>query len=58
MSYEISVTENITLISLNDSPSDIAVTAKIFEFLSKDGIDVDFSDSSARLYSLPFIYGK
>lgn len=41
MSYEISVTENITLISLNDSPSDIAVTAKIFEFLSKDGIDVD-----------------
>lgn len=41
MAYEISVTENVTLISLNDSTSDIGVIAKIFEFLSNDGIDVD-----------------
>lgn len=41
MAYEVSMTENVTLISLNDSPSDIGVTAKIFEFLSDGGIDVD-----------------
>ncbi|MCH5169830.1 MAG: ACT domain-containing protein [Oscillospiraceae bacterium] len=41
MAYEVSITENVTLISLNDSPSDIGVTAKIFEFLSKNDIDVD-----------------
>lgn len=41
MAYNVSMTENVTLISLNDSPSDIGVTAKIFEFLSEGGIDVD-----------------
>lgn len=38
---KISVTENITLISLNDSPADFKIVAQIFDMLSKAGIDVD-----------------
>lgn len=38
---KISVTENVTLISLNDSPADFKIVAQIFDMLSKAGIDVD-----------------
>lgn len=53
MAYEISVTENVTLVSLNDSPSDIGVTAKIFEFLSNSGIDVDMISQIPPHASVP-----
>lgn len=41
MAYDISMTENITLISLNDSTSEISIIAQIFDFLASNGIDVD-----------------
>lgn len=53
MAYEVSITENVTLISLNDSPSDIGVTAKIFEFLSNSGIDVDMISQIPPHASVP-----
>lgn len=53
MTYEVSMTENVTLISLNDSPSDIGVTAKIFEFLSNSGIDVDMISQIPPHASVP-----
>lgn len=53
MAYKISVTENVTLVSLNDSPSDIGVTAKIFEFLSNSGIDVDMISQIPPHASVP-----
>ena len=37
----ITVIENVTLISINDSPADFKVVAQIFEMLSNAGIDVD-----------------
>ena len=37
----ITMIENITLISINDSPADFKVVAQIFEMLSNAGIDVD-----------------
>lgn len=37
----ISVFEDVTLISLNDSPTDIKLIAGIFEMISQAGIDVD-----------------
>lgn len=37
----ITVIENVTLISINDSPADFKVVAQIFEMLSSAGIDVD-----------------
>ena len=37
----ISVIENVTLISINDSPADFKVVSQIFEMLSSAGIDVD-----------------
>lgn len=38
---EITVTEDVTLISLADSPADISVIAKIFDMIARAGIDVD-----------------
>lgn len=37
----ITMIENVTLISINDSPADFKVVAQIFEMLSNSGIDVD-----------------
>lgn len=37
----ITMIENVTLISINDSPADFKVVAQIFEMLSNAGIDVD-----------------
>lgn len=37
----ITVIENVTLISINDSPADFKIIAQIFEMLSKADIDVD-----------------
>lgn len=37
----ISIIENVTLISINDSPDDFKIVAQIFEMLSNAGIDVD-----------------
>ena len=37
----ITMMENVTLISINDSPADFKVVAQIFEMLSNAGIDVD-----------------
>ncbi|MCR5484047.1 MAG: hypothetical protein K6F09_00485 [Clostridiales bacterium] len=38
---KVSVTEDVTLISLNDSPANIDVIAGIFERIAEAGIDVD-----------------
>lgn len=38
---DIIVTEDITLISLHDTPSDINIISKIFELISEAQIDVD-----------------
>lgn len=38
---EINVVEDVTLISLDDSPADISVIARIFDMISGAGIDVD-----------------
>lgn len=37
----ITMIENVTLISINDSPADFKVVSQIFEMLSNAGIDVD-----------------
>lgn len=37
----ITITENVTLISLNGSPADIKIISKIFKMLSDASIDVD-----------------
>lgn len=37
----ITVVEDVTLISLNDSPADMEIISKIFETISDAGIDVD-----------------
>lgn len=37
----ITVTEDVTLISLNDSPADIKLISKIFDMISSAQIDVD-----------------
>lgn len=55
MAYEVSIIENVTLISLNDSPADIGVTAEIFEFLANDGIDVDMISQIPPHASVPCI---
>lgn len=55
MAYEISIVEDVTLISLNDSPADIGVTAEIFEFLANDGIDVDMISQIPPHASTPCI---
>ena len=44
----ISVTEDITLISLHGSPADISVISKIFSMISADGIDVDMISQSPQ----------
>lgn len=38
---KLTVNEDVTLISLSDSPADIKLIAKIFEMISQAGIDVD-----------------
>lgn len=38
---KLNVIEDVTLISLNDSPADIGLISKIFDMISKAGIDVD-----------------
>lgn len=55
MAYEVSMIENVTLISLNASPADIGVTAKIFELLASDGIDVDMISQIPPQASSPCI---
>lgn len=37
----ITIVEDVTLVSLNDSPADISKISKIFEMISDAGIDVD-----------------
>lgn len=37
----ITVVEDVTLISLNDSPADMEIIAKIFKTISEAGVDVD-----------------
>lgn len=37
----ITVVEDVTLVSLNDSPADIGIISRIFNAISKAGIDVD-----------------
>ncbi|HOO26259.1 MAG TPA: hypothetical protein PKW24_06565 [Clostridiales bacterium] len=52
-----SVTQDVTLISLNDSPADIKMIAKIFEMISGAGIDVDMisqTPPNGSLSSLSF----
>ncbi len=52
-----SVTRDVTLISLNDSPADIKMIAKVFEMISQAGIDVDMisqTPPNGSLSSLSF----
>ena len=37
----ISVVEDVTLVSLNDSPADMNTISKIFDMISTNNIDVD-----------------
>ena len=47
----ISVVEDVTLVSLNDSPADMNTISKIFDMISTNNIDVDMiSQTPWRLH--------
>ncbi len=49
----ITVVEDVTLISLQDSPADIGLISKIFEMISKAGIDVDMISQTPPHRNMP-----
>lgn len=51
----ITVIENVTLISLNDSPADIKIISKIFNMISEAEIDVDMISQIPPHGSIPYL---
>ena len=49
----ITVVEDVTLISLQDSPADITLISKIFEMISGAGIDVDMISQTPPHRNMP-----
>ena len=52
----ISVVEDVTLVSLNDSPADMNTISKIFDMISTNNIDVDIKHrrtATSRICHLP-----
>ena len=49
----ITVVEDVTLISLQDSPADINLISKIFEMISNAGIDVDMISQTPPHRNMP-----
>lgn len=49
----ITVVEDVTLISLHDSPADIDMIAKIFAMISEAGIDVDMISQTPPHRNIP-----
>ena len=49
----ITVVEDVTLISLQDSPADITLISKIFDMISKSGIDVDMISQTPPHSNMP-----
>ena len=49
----ITVVEDVTLISLQDSPADIDLISKIFEMISNAGIDVDMISQTPPHRNMP-----
>lgn len=49
----ITVVEDVTLISLQDSPADICLISKIFEMISNAGIDVDMISQTPPHRNMP-----
>lgn len=49
----ITVVEDVTLISLQDSPADISLISKIFEMISNAGIDVDMISQTPPHRNMP-----
>lgn len=49
----ITVVEDVTLISLQDSPADINIIAKVFEMISGSGIDVDMISQTPEHSNMP-----
>lgn len=45
----ITLTEDITLISLQDSPADVSFISQIFEMISNEGIDIDMISQSPSI---------
>lgn len=55
MAYTVSITENVTLVSLNDSPADIKIIARIFTLLSEAGVDVDMISQIPPHGNIPYL---
>lgn len=51
----ITVIDNVTLISLNDSPADIKIISKIFNMLSEAEIDVDMISQIPPHGNIPYL---
>lgn len=51
----ITVIDNVTLISLNDSPADIKIISKIFNMLSEASIDVDMISQIPPHGNVPYL---
>ena len=49
----ITVVEDVTLISLHDSPADITMISKIFAMISEAGIDVDMISQTPPHRNIP-----
>lgn len=55
MAYTVSITENVTLVSLNDSPADIKIISRIFKLLSEAGVDVDMISQIPPHANVPYL---
>lgn len=51
----ITINDNITLISLNDSPADIKLVADIFNMLADEGVDVDMISQIPPHGNVPYL---
>ncbi len=52
---KIAITDNVTLISLNDSPADIKLVARIFNMLSDASVDVDMISQIPPHGNVPYL---
>ena len=54
----ISVVEDVTLVSLNDSPADMNTISKIFDMISTNNIDVDMISQTPPHSNKPLYHGR
>ena len=52
---KVTITDNVTLVSFNDSPADISLVAQIFTMLSQAGIDVDMISQIPPHGKIPYL---